>query len=160
MQSPLKMPEVELPRIELSDLPKFDLSEIPKVDVGKALADAAASAGLATRRRARWPYVLGAGIVVVATGWAVMNWAAIRERLSATKSWIGDQLGAMPSLETDQDTLTPTLTSPTSPFDQTAKSTDFGEMGADYPDKEFPEGVGAPDESRATNGRSTAASRR
>ena len=85
MQSPVKdarrsdlhLPEFERPNIDLKDmkLPKIDLSDIdmPKVDVGKAVLGAATAVGLAKPRRARWPYLVVAGVAVAVTGWALMN---------------------------------------------------------------------------------------
>ena len=78
MQSPVKdarrsdlhLPEFERPNIDLKDLklPKIDLSDIdmPKVDVGKAVMGAATAVGLAKPRRARWPYLVVAGVAVAA----------------------------------------------------------------------------------------------
>ena len=145
MQFPMKMRDVELPKLDLSDLPKLDLSEIqiPKVDVGKAIADAATAAGLATRKRSRWPYILGAGLVVALVGLAAMNSAAVRDRYSRAKSWITDQVGALPAVDDVQeqaDVILPNVDVP---------------AGADLPD-----GLEHATEMLATNGRSATASRR
>ena len=105
MQSPVKdahrselhLPEFERPSIDLKDmkLPKIDLSDIdmPKVDVGKAVLGAATAVGLAKRRRARWPYLVVAGVAVAAAGWALMNAEAIRTRLGRAAELIADQRG-------------------------------------------------------------------
>lgn len=161
MQSPFKdatrptleMPEVELPKFDLS---KIDLSkiEMPKVDVGKAVSDAAIAVGLAKPRRSRWPFVLGAGVLVAVAGWTVMNSAAIRERLSRAKAWISDQVGAMQAEDIDQDPVAFTAAE-TKPLQEPIHAPVSDSTTADYP-----EGLGTPTESMATNGRSTAASTR
>ena len=109
MQSPVKdarrsdlhLPEFERPSIDLKDMkmPKIDLSDIdmPKVDVGKAVLSAATAVGLAKPRRARWPYLVVAGVAVAVAGWALMNAEAIRTRLSRAATWANEQLGAMRS---------------------------------------------------------------
>jgi hypothetical protein len=144
----LKMPDVELPTIDLSEI------DIPKVDVGKAIADAVTATGLGTRRRSRWPYVLGAGLVVVVAGWAAMNSAAIRDRLGRAKSWIGDQVGAMPAQDDlpEQADVSDTvwLEQPVPP----ASVMPGEDHVADDDD------LRRTSETVATNGRSTAASRR
>ena len=149
MQSLMKKRDVELPKLDLSDLPKLDLSEIqiPKVDVGKAIAGAATAAGLATRRRSRWPYVLGAGLVVVVAGAVAMNSAAIRERLGRAKSWITDQVGAVPAADDAPEPAD--VIAPTTWFDQPVEAGVPGSTDADLPS-----------EALATNGRTAAATRR
>jgi len=172
MQSPVKdarrpdlrLPEFERPSIDLKDvkLPKIDLSDIemPKVDVGKAVLGAATAVGLVKPRRARWPYLVVAGVAVAVTGWALMNAEAIRTRLSRATTWAHDQLGAMRSRDELDEPVAFTAAS-TAPIAHPAdtsfspsESTDYGSATTDYP-----EGLGAP-EPKATNGRSTAASPR
>src|SRR5262245_55194340 len=87
----LELPKVDLSKIDLSkvELPKVDLSkvEIPKLErptpdeVGKAVAAAAATIGLAKTKPRRWPYFVAAGLAIAAAGWVAMNWSTIRARL-------------------------------------------------------------------------------
>ncbi len=172
MQSPVKdarrsdlhLPEFERPNIDLKDmkLPKIDLSDIdmPKVDVGKAVLGAATAVGLARPRRARWPYLVVAGVAVAAAGWALMNAGAIRTRLSRAATWANEQLGAMRSGGEFEEPVAFTA-APTAPMAHPADTslspsatTDYPSAGSDYPD-----GLGAT-EAKATNGRSTATSPR
>ena len=102
MQSPVKdlrRPDFERPKLEMPEfeMPKIDLSnvEIPKVDVGKAIADAATAVGLSKPRRSRWPFVIGAGIIVAVAGWTAMNSSTVRDRLSQAKSWISERVADM-----------------------------------------------------------------
>ena len=172
MQSPVKdarrpdlhLPEFERPSIDLKDmkLPKIDLSDIdmPKVDVGKAVLGAATAVGLAKPRRARWPYLVVAGVAVAAAGWALMNAGAIRTRLSRAATWANEQVGAMRSGGEFEEPVAFTA-APTAPMAHPADTslspsatTDYPSPGSDYPD-----GLGAT-EAKATNGRSTATSPR
>ena len=172
MQSPVKdarrsdlhLPEFERPNIDLKDmkLPKIDLSDIdmPKVDVGKAVLGAATAVGLARPRRARWPYLVVAGVAVAAAGWALMNAGAIRTRLSRAATWANEQLGAMRSGGEFEEPVAFTA-APTAPMAHPADTslspsatTDYPSAGSDYPD-----GLGST-EAKATNGRSTATSPR
>lgn len=146
MQSPIKMPEVEMPKIDLTEF------EFPKVDVGKALAEAATAAGLTKRPRSRWPFILGAGLIVVAGGLVAMNNAAIRERLSRAKAWIGEQVGAI-SDEVEAES-----------FDLAGATNDrldepAAALVSAVTDTDPAEDFGASTGALATNGRSTAASR-
>ncbi len=172
MQSPVKdvrrsdlhLPDFERPNIDLKDmkLPKIDLSDIdmPKVDVGKAVLGAATAVGLAKPRRARWPYLVVAGVAVAAAGWALMNAEAIRTRLSRAATWANEQLGAKRSGGEFEEPVAFTA-APTAPMAHPADTslspsatTDYPSAGSDYPD-----GLGAT-EAKATNGRSTATSPR
>ena len=172
MQSPVKdarrsdlhLPEFERPNIDLKDmkLPKIDLSEIdmPKVDVGKAVLGAATAVGLAKPRRARWPYLVVAGVAVAVTGWALMNAEAIRTRLSRAATWANEQIGAMRS---GDDLVEPVAftAAPTAPIAHPADTSLSPSATTDYPSasSDYPDGLGAT-ESKATNGRSTATSPR
>src|SRR3954453_9294638 len=96
--SNIELPKVEVPKVELPkvELPKVELPEIaiPKVDVGKAVLGVATAAGLVKRRRSRWPYLLGVGVVIAVAAWAVTN-AAVRERLSQAMTAISERMQAM-----------------------------------------------------------------
>jgi hypothetical protein len=147
------------PIIDLQDikLPKVDLPEIeiPKVDVGKAVLGVATAAGLVKRRRSRWPYLLGAGVVVAVAAWAVTN-AAIRERLTQAVTAIGERVQAMRGGGQDQEPMA-------FPAAQTAPINEPANLSvppASNPD--YPEGFGAENqaataaESPANNGHETA----
>ena len=172
MQSPVKdarrpdlhLPEFERPSIDLKDmkLPKIDLSDIdmPKVDVGKAVLGAATAVGLAKPRRARWPYLVVAGVAVAAAGWALMNAGAIRTRLSRAATWANEQVGAMRSGGEFEEPVAFTA-APTAPMAHPADTSLSPSATTDYPSpvSDYPDGLGAT-EAKATNGRSTATSPR
>jgi hypothetical protein len=172
MQSPVKdarradlhLPEFERPSIDLKDMkmPKIDLSDIdmPKVDVGKAVLSAATAVGLAKPRRARWPYLVAAGVAVAAAGWVLMNVEAIRTRLSRAATWAGEQAGAMRSGGEFDEPVAFTAAE-TAPIAHPADTSSSPSATTDYPSatSDYPEGLGAT-ESKATNGRSTATSPR
>ena len=158
MQSPVKdvrLPDFERLTLEMPDLeiPKIDLSkvEVPKVDLAKAVAGAATAVGLAKPRRPRWPFVLGAGIIVAAAGLTVMNSATIRERLSQAKSWISERIADMRSADFDEEPVAFSAAA-TKPIQDSIDTVAPGSAAPDYPD-----GFGA-SESVVANGRSTAAS--
>ena len=100
----LERPKMEMPDFDFS---KIDLSkiELPKMDVGKAVAGAATSVGLMERRRARWPFLLGAGLVVAAVGWAYMNAAMIRERLEDAAGWATEKFNGMYGQTPDDESV-------------------------------------------------------
>jgi len=87
----IELPKMDLSKIDLSkvELPKVDLSkvELPKLerptpdDVGKAVAAAATTIGLAKARPRRWPYIVLGGLAIATAGWVAMNWSTIRARL-------------------------------------------------------------------------------
>ena len=163
-RSDLRLPEFERPNIDLKDmkLPKIDLSDIdmPKVDVGKAVLGAATAVGLAKPRRARWPYLVVAGVAVAVTGWALMNAEAIRTRLSRAATWANEQLGAMRSGDEFDEPVAFTA-APTAPIAHPADTSLSPSATTDYPSatSDYPDGLGAT-ESKATNGRTTATSPR
>jgi hypothetical protein len=172
MQSPVKdarrsdlhLPEFERPSIDLKDMkmPKIDLSDIdmPKVDVGKAVLGAATAVGLAKPRRARWPYLVVAGVAVAVTGWALMNAEAIRTRLGRAATWANEHLGAMRSRDEFDEPVAFTA-APTAPIAHPADTSLSPSATTDYPSatSDYPDGLGST-ESKATNGRSTATSPR
>lgn len=102
--------KIERPTIDLSDLemPKIDLPKVdlPKVDVREAAATAATALGLMSKRRSRWPFVLGLGIAVAVAGWAYMNYEMLRERASEAAAKVGDRLGMIRS-DVDEEVAFP-----------------------------------------------------
>ena len=157
MQSPVKdfrKPDFERPKLELPEfeMPKIDLSnvEIPKVDVAKTIADAATAVGLTKPRRSRWPFVIGAGIVVAVAGLAALNSATVRDRLSQAKSWITERVSDMRSGDYEEPVAF--TAAETKPIEDSIDAVVSDPMSPDYPD-----GFGASKESLKTNGRSTAA---
>ena len=159
MQSLIKdarLPDVRLPDFERPTLAMPDLDG-PKADVGKAIVSAATAVGLVkTPRRSRWPFLLGAGLVVALAGWTVMNAAGIRERVGRAKGWIEDRVGAVPTEPVDQDSQDPVAftAADTQPIEKPATTVVSASTNADYP-----EGLGISTEPAATNGRTTAASK-
>jgi hypothetical protein len=166
MQSPTKdsrLPEIrlpefdrptfELPDVDLSrlDLPKVDLSriDVSKVDVGKALTGAAAAVGLVKPRRSRWPFVLGAGVVVAAAGLVALNQALVRERLGRAKAWIDEQVTAMRAAAAERDPVAFTAAE-TRPIEPASETTVFDDRHA----TDYPEGLGASSEPSTANDRS------
>ena len=172
MQSPIKdsrLPEIrlpeferptfEMPDVDLSrlDLPKLDLSrlDVSKVDVGKALAGAATAVGLTKPRRSRWPFVIGAGVVVAAAGLVALNRAAIQERLGRAKAWIEEQVTAMRAERADADPVAFTAAE-TKPIESASETSVFGE----WPATDYPDGLGASPELSGANDRSEATTAR
>ena len=151
--SKFEMPEFSMPKVDLSNLemPKVDLS---KVDVGRAMSDAAIAVGLSQPRRSRWPFALGAIVVVTAAGLAIMNASMIQERVAQARRWITDKMSEMRAqgLETDPVAFTAAETKPIEPstWDTVPESTPA----------EYPEGLGASPESVTANGRSKVPSSR
>jgi hypothetical protein len=166
MQSPTKdrrLPEIRLPEFERPtfEMPSLDLSgidlphiDVPKIDVGKAIAGAATAVGLAKPRRSRWPFVLGAGVVVAVAGLIVINSATIRERLNRAKTSINERVSEMRAGDEylDPVAFTAANTKPIKP------SRDSGV--SDSPAEDYPDGLGASTEPVATNGRSAATTAR
>src|SRR6185295_4027064 len=81
--------KVDLSKVEM---PKVDLS---KVDVGRAMSDAAIAVGISKPRPSRWPFALGAILVVTAAGLAVMNASMIQERIAQARRWIAERMSEM-----------------------------------------------------------------
>ena len=151
------MPKVEMPEVDLPDLTKLDL---PKIDIGKAAVDAATAVGLVSRRRSRWPFVLAAGVAAVAVGWAYMNAAMLRDRLSQARSWVGDRTAAMnPSPRSMTTSIR--LRSPRpirSPSKRRSRSTPTATTnGSKTKSKDYPDGFGATADMAAATGDETPA---
>ena len=126
------MPTLTAPDLKKVERPTFDLPKVdlPKVDVREAAATAATAMGLMSRRRSRWPFVVGLGIAVAVAGWAYMNMETLRERATDMAAKVGDRLGMMRP-EVDEEVAFPSA--------QVAPST------TDYPD-----GFGATDMASTT----------
>jgi hypothetical protein len=98
----LDLPKIDLPKVELPkiDLSKVDLSkvEIPKFErptpdeLGKAVAAAATTVGLAKARPRRWPYLVAAALAIGTLGWVAMNWSTIRARLDGVAARINQRM--------------------------------------------------------------------
>ena len=130
------LPKIERPNLEMPDI---DLSkfEMPKVDVGKAVSDAATSIGLMRKQRARWPFIVGAGIAVAVAGWAWMNADMLRRRFSEAANAVGERVASMRS-GTDYDdsvafpSAEPKPIDDSDPFDSAYK-TNGSSSTSDYP---------------------------
>jgi hypothetical protein len=118
-----EMPEFEMPDIDVS-----------KIDVPKALTSAATTAatavGLLKPARPRWPYALGAGLLLAAGAVIAMNWTAVRARLGSAASMAGERIAEMRrNGQTGDPVAFPASeTAPQRPSETT------GEVGADYPE--------------------------
>jgi hypothetical protein len=86
----LELPDIELPKVDVPkvdvtkvELPKVDLSKVDlaKLDLPKAVADAAAAAGLVKRRRSRLPFVIAGMVTLAVVGYALLTSPTIRPRL-------------------------------------------------------------------------------
>ena len=129
-------PKFERPNLEMPDI---DLSKIdlPKVDVGKAVNDAATAVGLMRKQRARWPFVIGAGIAVAVAGWAWMNADMLRRRFSEATTAVSDRIATLRSDTDFDESVAFTAAEPkpideTDPFDVTHK-TNGSSATTDYP---------------------------
>ena len=117
--------------------------EIPKIDVGKAVLGAATAVGLVQRRRSRWPFLLGAGVVIAVAAWAFMN-TAIRERLAGAASAATERVRAMRAGDQDQEPRA-------FPAAQTAPIDLPSNLSVPpSPTPDYPEGFGAENETRST----------
>ena len=149
----VQLPEFELPKVDLStvEMPKID---VKKVDVGKAVSDAAIAVGLTKPRRARWPYLLGAGLAVAAVGLVAMNATAIRQGIGRARAWASERVNQMWAAD---DYHEPTAFDAARTADVSEPSVDSvtGSTGADYP-----EGLGIETEAMKTNGRRVGAGTR
>jgi hypothetical protein len=154
----LEKPDVEMPRIDLTklEMPKMDITklDLSKVDVPKAMSDAAVAVGLAKRPRSRWPFALGAMLVVTAAGFALMNADAIGERIRQARRWIADRMDGM-NTGLMQDEAVAFPTAETMPVDQPAFDPTPSSQPSDYP-----EGLGSSPASVTANGRSKVTSAR
>ncbi len=145
--SKFEMPEFTMPKVDLSNLemPKVDLS---KVDVGRAMSDAAIAVGLSKPRPSRWPFALGAIVVVTAAGLALMNASMIQERVAQARRWIAAKMSEMRAGGLDDEPVAFTAAE-TKSIESPVWDTVPGSQPADYP-----EGLGASPESVTANGRS------
>jgi hypothetical protein len=123
-------------------LPEF---ELPKVDVAKVVTDAAVAVGLAKRSR-RWPFAVGALVVLTAAGLVAANATAIRGALGEARRWVAQRVSPM-GTDDDPAAITAAEAMSTQPeaFDPVPGSTP-----ADYPKR-----VGASPDAVTANGRSS-----
>jgi hypothetical protein len=107
--SEIRLPDIDLtklerPRIDLPEAvsklewPRIDLSSI---DVGKAMAGAAAAAGLTRRASRRWPLAVGGLIVAGLASWAILSNEALRARLAGRVQAVRDRITEMRSSRFD-----------------------------------------------------------
>ena len=110
--------------------------------------------GWPKRPRSRWPFALGAMLVVTAAGLAVMNADLIGERIRQARRWIVGRFDGMSTglMQDEPAAFTAAEPMPIEPpaFDPMPTS-----QPADYPD-----GFGSTPESVTANGRSKATSAR
>jgi hypothetical protein len=134
--SGMHMPDVDLSKVER---PRIDLSSI---DLGKAVAGAAAAVHIGRRAgRPRWPFALGAIIVVGLAGWAIMSSQTLRSRLASGASAVRERLASMAptgddQLEIDGDPIAfdAAETAPIEPGPYADASTSAGSEPTPYPD--------------------------
>ena len=110
-----ELPKMDLSKIDLSklELPKVDLSkvEMPKLErptpdeLGKAVAAAATTIGLAKARPRRWPYLVVAGVAIAAAGWMAMNGSMIRARLDQVATKVNQRMTTVQGEETWDDAV-------------------------------------------------------
>ncbi|MEO8571738.1 MAG: hypothetical protein ABI553_08560 [Chloroflexota bacterium] len=89
--------EIPRPDVDLSKLerPKFDL---PSIDVGKAMAGAAAAAGISRRNKStRWPLAVGGLIVAGLAAWAILTNEMVRSRLAGAAGAVKERIATMRS---------------------------------------------------------------
>jgi hypothetical protein len=166
MQSPianLRRPDVHLPEIDISAFDPSNL-HLPKVDgptvadIQTAVRDMATDAGLVERRRARWPFVLGAAVLVAGAGLAVMNMDAIRERIERARARLMERIESTRSEDRPEEPVAFTAAEP-KPIEEPPY-----DMGSNPPTDDYPEGLGSQTEPQTgqsvTNGRSKVASSR
>ena len=97
--SKLERPKIDLPEgVSKLEWPRIDLSSI---DVGKAMAGAAAAAGLTRRASRRWPLAVGGLIVAGLASWAILSNEALRARLAGKVQAVRDRITEMRSSRYD-----------------------------------------------------------
>jgi hypothetical protein len=135
VSAPSRLSEIRLP--EMPERPKIDLPEVslptfemPDIDVPKALTAAATAVGLVKPQPRRWPYALGAGLLLAGLAVVAVNWSKIRPRLESGAMMAYDRVTAMWSNQSADEPVafTAAETAPQQPSETT------GETGADYPD--------------------------
>ena len=139
VSTPSRLQDLHLPEMPdrpSIDLPDFEMPDIDmsKIDIPKAVTAAATSAatavGLIRPARPRWPYALGAALLLAAGAVIAMNWTAVRARLESAASMAGDRIAEMRrGARTGEPVAFPAAdTAPQQPSETT------GEVGAEYPD--------------------------
>ena len=123
----LDLPEFTVPKTDFT-MPKF---EMPDIDVPKAFTAAATAVGLVKPARPRWPYALGAGLLLAAGAAIIaLNWESIRARLSAGVAMAQEQIAQMRSERNDDEPVA--FTAAETASQRPSETT--GDTGADYPD--------------------------
>ncbi len=147
VSTPSRLQDLHLPEMPdrpSIDLPDFEMPDIDvsKIDIPKAVTSAATTAatavGLIRPARPRWPYALGAAVLLAAGAVIAMNWTAIKARLEAAASMAGDRIAVMRrNGQTGDPVSFPAAeTAPQQPSETT------GEVGAEYPDGLGTDGLG------------------
>lgn len=134
VSTPSRLQDLHLP--EMPDPRSFEMPEfeMPEIDVPKAISTAATTAatavGLIRPARPRWPYALGAGLLLAAAAVIAMNWTAVRARLEAAAAMAEARVAEMRGGAGTEDAVAfPAAdTAPQRPSETT------GDVGADYPD--------------------------
>jgi hypothetical protein len=129
-------PSIDLPDFEMPDI------DVSKIDIPKAVTAAATTAatavGLIKPSRPRWPYALGAAVLLAAGAVIAMNWTTVRARLQAAASMAGARIAEMRrSQETGEPVAFPAADTATQQPSETT-----GEVGAEYPDGLGKDGLG------------------
>jgi hypothetical protein len=146
-----RMPELHLPEISRKDIMR-SLSEmrmpeveLPDVDLGKAVAGAAAAAGISRPSPRRWPFAV-AGLIVagVATA-AILSNETIRARISSGIDAVRDRFQAMRSsgydeLDIDRDDAVAFDAAQTAPI---ADVTPYSEGSVLDTTADYPSGLGS-----------------
>ena len=131
-----RMPDVDLPKV---DLPKVERPKFDMQDIGKAVAGAAAAAGMGRRSRPRWPFVVGGVILAGLATAAIMSNESIRAKIAAGFDALRERVSAMRStsyddLDIDQESIAFDA-APTAPITETSPYSEgsTADATADYP---------------------------
>ena len=133
-------PDVDISKIER---PKLQIPDsVSKSDLGKAVSNAAVSAGLRRKEPTRWPLAVGGLIVAGLAAWAIFTNEAVRSRLAAAANGVRDRVASMRSandqLEIDADQPVAFDAAQTAPIESPpySESTTIDAAG-------YPEGLGS-----------------
>src|SRR4249920_789898 len=100
VSTPSRLQDLHLPDMPdraSFERPDFDMPafEMPDIDVPKALTSAATAVGLIRPARPRWPYALGAAMLLAAGAVVAMNWTSVRSRIEAAMTMAGERMAEM-----------------------------------------------------------------
>jgi hypothetical protein len=133
-------PDVDVSKIER---PKLQIPDsVANSDLGKAVSNAAVSAGLRRRQATRWPFAVGGLIVAGLAAWAIFTNEAVRSRLAVAANGIRERVASMRSaddrLEIDADEPVAFDVAHTAPIESSpySESTTVDATG-------YPEGLGS-----------------